>query len=322
MKKITIDRDDDGVRLDRILRKALSQTSLSTLYRFIRTGKIKVNGKRIKQNYRVREGDTVEIFARDAELTTEKKRESDKRESIVHTEFFRSNFKIIYEDESLIVCNKPTGLVVHGGTGHLKQDTLIDCAISYIRHNSKTKKIIEPILVHRLDRDTSGVILIAKNKQTLRTLHYHMREHEIEKEYTALCHGVPRENKGSINLSLVKTHERNTGMKVAVRKGGAHSLSRYTVLGSRKNISHLAINLHTGKTHQIRVHMTHIGTPVIGDVRYGARDRDEKLFKNSALKRRLYLHAEKVSFYHPSLKRTVTFNAPVPKVFENLFNSL
>lgn len=322
MKTFTIAPDDDGVRVDRILRKALPQTALSAIYRFIRTGVVRVNGKRIKQNYRVQSGDTVAIQVREDALLPDKKHESKKVASLVHTDFYRENFSIIYEDESLLVCNKPVGIVVHGGTGHVKHDTLIDCAASYMRQKSKKDRYIEPVLVHRLDRDTSGVILIAKNKQVLRKLHHHLREHAFEKRYVALCHGSPPDKKGAVDLSLVRTHERNRGMKVRVGKGGVHSLSRYRVQKTRKNISHISIDLHTGRTHQIRVHMMHIGCPVIGDVRYGDKERDARLFQNPDIPHRLYLHAEQVSFHHPVLDRKVSFSAPLPDAFKKVLNLL
>ncbi len=322
MTVLTVSRDDDGVRVDRILRKALAKVSLSAIYRFMRKGNIRVCGKRIKQGYRVKEGDVIEIMIPDSDIIPDNKETRNKVQSLVHTDFFRQNFNIIYEDETLLVCNKPAGIVVHSGTGHVKNDNLIDCAMSYVMHNSKKGKYIEPILVHRLDRDTSGVILIAKNKQILRSLHHSFRNHELTKKYKALCHGIPSDKKGAINLSLVKTHERNSGMKVKVHKGGIQSLSRYRVVTARKGISQLEIDLHTGRTHQIRVHLAYISCPVIGDVRYGNNERDTVLFKNKNIPHRLYLHAEQISFYHPDLGRQVTFTAILPETFQKALKSL
>ncbi len=322
MKIIKIDDDNEEVRIDRILRKELAGTSLSEIYSSIRKGNIRVNGKRVKQNYRLKSGDIIEIDIGRAELTSDKKNVYKGIPSLVRTEFFKRNFKIIYEDEWLLVCDKPEGLVVHGGTKHLKQDTLIDLAKSYVKHSSGKKKFIEPVLVHRLDRDTSGVILIAKNKRTLRFLHNGLRNNKFGKRYVALCHGVPSINRGTIELPLLKTHERNRGMKVEVGEGGLSSRSSFRVVDSYNNASRVEVNLHTGRTHQVRVHLAHILCPVIGDVRYGDRERDRLLFEKNRGFRRLYLHAEQLSFPHPGLDRVVTFTAPVPADFQNILHLL
>lgn len=318
MKTIQIDNDNDGVRIDRILRKELTSLSLSAIYSSIRKGNIKVNGRHVKQDYRLKAGDAIEIDIGGAELASDKKRANKKLTSLAKTDFFKQNFKILYEDEWLIVCNKPAGLVVHIGTRHLKHDTLIDLAKSYVMLTSKKKKSVEPILVHRLDRDTSGVILIAKDKQTLRCLHKSIRSHDFEKKYSALCHGIPSANEGSIELPLVRIHERNRGMKVRVRKDGIDSQSSFRVVASFRSASQVEIHLHTGRTHQIRVHMAHISCPVIGDARYGDHERDRLLFEQHSSLRRLYLHAEQLSFQHPSLDRRVTFTAPAAAAFKNI----
>ena len=322
MKTIKIDEDNEGVRIDRILRKELASTSLSEIYSSIRKGNITVNGKRVRQNYRVKEGDIIKVNIGRAELTSDKKSTQKKILSLQHTEFFKQNFKIIYEDEWLLVCDKPAGLVVHAGTKHLKQDTLIDLAISYVKHTSGKKKFVEPVLVHRLDRDTSGVILIAKNKRTLRYLHDNLRSNEFKKRYVALCHGIPSVKKGSIELSLVRTHERNRGMKVTVGEGGLTSRSSFRLVKSYRRASKIEIDLHTGRTHQIRVHMAHLACPVIGDVRYGDREKDRLLFEKNRDLRRLYLHAEQLSFPHHGLERVVTFTAPVPADFQKILQLL
>lgn len=322
MKTIHIDEENEGVRIDRILRKELASVSLSEIYSSIRKGTIRVYGKRVKQNYRVKTGDTIEVNRGRAELISEKKSSIKKIPFFWHTECFKKYFRIIYEDEWLLVCDKPAGLVVHAGTKHLKQDTLIDLAKSYMKHTSGEKTLIEPVLVHRLDRDTSGVILIAKDKSTLRFLHSNLRDNEFNKRYVALCHGHPSEKKGSIELPLIRTHEHNRGMKVTVGEGGLTSRSSFRLVESYKKASLIEIDLHTGRTHQIRVHMAHITCPVIGDVRYGDREKDHALFEKNRKFRRLYLHAEQLSFPHPGLDRIVTFTAPVPEGFQKIIQLL
>lgn len=309
MKKIIVTEDYDGVRLDRLLKKEMKGVPLSLLFRHLRKGNIKVNGKKKKQDFRLSEGDEIKLFIKPEELSIEN---HSKKLPSVNTPFFEKNFKIIYEDEFIIVCNKPSGLVVHPGSGHTGTDTLVHLANAYMANNGGG----EATLVHRLDRDTSGVILIAKNKRILRLLNDQLREHEMKKVYVALCHGRFMDKKGTIDLELERTSHENSGMKMSVKKGGVKSLSKYKVLSSKNNISKVEVEIHTGKTHQIRVHMNHIGHPIVGDVRYGDYQLDQRILseKNS----RLFLHADTLTFYHPEYRREVTFNAPLPEEFKSL----
>ncbi|MGD9199936.1 MAG: RluA family pseudouridine synthase [Chitinispirillia bacterium] len=314
MKIITIDKDNDGVRLDRILRKQLKSIPLSLIYQKIRRGIIRVNRKRTKQNYRVKEGDSIQINTLAIDSGNMDTFKLKKIDSLFKTAFFKNNFQIIFEDENLLVCNKPAGLVVHSGTGHNTQKTLIDLATGYLR-NSFKKKTAEPILVHRLDKDTSGIILIAKNRQILRTLHANIRTHSIEKKYTAICHGTPLKSKGIIDVSLKRTHFKNSGTKMTVSTQGKKALSSYRVIAIKNNLSQIEIDLHTGKTHQIRVHLSHIGCPIIGDKRYGNSELDIELFRTDSWQQRLYLHADQISFFYQEMNKKVTFSAPAPAGF-------
>ncbi len=322
MVKIHIDPENDGVRLDRLIRKKMVSKSLSEIYRYIRKGVIKVNGNKVKQNYRLKANDIIYSTLSEDEVSAEENKISTKTKNLIHTDFFKKNFKILFEDDSLLVCNKPDNIVVHSGTKHLKYDTLIDLARSYTHHSSSKKNYHEPILVHRLDKDTSGVILIAKNKNTLRNIHNQLRNNEIEKIYLALCHGVPSAKKGTIDISLVKTYQPNTGMKMEVKKGGQRTLSDYKVISSKNGVSLIQVKIHTGRTHQIRVHMAYLSCPIIGDVRYGDYQRDRDLYLHANPQQRLYLHAEQISFHHPALKRSVTFVAPIPEDFDIFLKSL
>lgn len=313
-KTLLVSSDDHGVRLDRLVRKELRTIPLSTIYQLIRKGKIRVNGKRAKENYRVQSGDTLFFAIVEMDPKETEKKDGKKIDSLFRTPFYRENFKILFEDENLLVCNKPVGLVVHSGTGHVTQKTLIDLAICYVRNTAKSNTS-EPILVHRLDRDTSGVILIAKNKQILRSLHTAIRQNEIEKKYRALCHGFPTAKKGTLDFSLMRTFKKNSGTKVTVSDNGVRAVSTYRVIHTKKNISSLEVTLHTGRTHQIRVHLAHIHCPIIGDVRYGNKDLDRVFFSQLEKPERLYLHAEQISFFYPSMQKKVTFVAPVPNSF-------
>lgn len=309
MKRIIVTEDYDGVRLDRLLKKEMKGTPLTLLFRHLRKGNIKVNGKKKKQDYRLSEGDEIKLFIKPEELETVSK---EMKLPSVNSSLFKEKFTVLYEDDQLLVCNKPSGLVVHPGSGHHGKDTLVHLANAYM----KSKGGGEATLVHRLDRDTSGVILLAKTKQALRNLNWQLREHQMNKVYIALCHGSFKEKKGKIDLELVKTSNENDGMKMTVKKGGVQSLSSYRVISFNKKISQVEVELHTGKTHQIRVHLNHLGNPILGDVRYGDPQRDQKILSKG--NKRLYLHAESLTFKHPEYNRNVTFNAPIPAEFRKL----
>jgi RluA family pseudouridine synthase len=182
---------------------------------------------------------------------------------------------------------------------------------------------IEPLLVHRLDRDTSGVILVAKNRRTLRMLHETMRSGGMEKTYIACCHGRPGSAEGVIDAGLSRDYESRDGTKVRVDKGGQRAISRYKLEDERHGISRVKINIDTGRTHQIRVHMSHISCPLVGDARYGNESLDKKLFDGAAADlKRLYLHAFRLRFYHPDAGREVIIEAPLPAQFGALWSSL
>jgi RluA family pseudouridine synthase len=257
-----------------------------------------------------------------AEIPEKNMSEIESLKTLAHTDFYKRNLKIIFENENLIACNKPHNLVVHPGTGHSAHDTLIDLVKSYILNKKGPDSDGEPLLVHRIDRDTSGVILIAKNKRILRFLHTHFRDHQIDKQYIAICHGKPPKTNGTIEVNLAKTLERNTGMKVTVDENGQASQSRYCVVRSKGAFSELEVTIATGRTHQIRVHLAHIGCPIVGDVRYGNKDLDQKLFSNKNIFHRLYLHAHRISFKRPPDNKRQTLIAPLPEEFSSFMRTI
>ena len=321
MVTITISPNDASMRLDRFLRKRLALRTLSDIYRMIRTGFARVNGKKVKENYRLQEGDTLEIRMNEAELDSGKKENEQGLADLSKTEFFRRNLKIVYEDESLIACDKPPHLVVHSGTGHDGHATLIDLVKSYMLTKAKKDADDDPVLVHRLDRDTSGIILIAKNKAVVRKLHALLRGHELTKKYLAVCHGAPPKQQGFVEADLIKTLERNEGTKMRVGEKGLYSKTEYKVAKRGEGLSKLELTLVTGRTHQIRVHMAHIGCPVVGDVRYGDPARDAAVFRQSGIVRRLYLHAGTISFVHPMDGKRLTLTVPEPEEFVAVMKS-
>jgi RluA family pseudouridine synthase len=321
MVSFKIPLDDDGMRFDRVLRNKLALMSLSDIYRLIRTGRCRVNGKKSSQDYRVRGNDLVELDVDSAELSISGNSDRGPRTGITRTDYYKRNLKIIYEDHDLLACNKPPNLVVHPGTGHGKGDTLIDLVCAYIEAGAEGKSMPEPVLVHRIDRDTSGIILIAKNKRMLRYLHTHFRDHQIDKKYFTIVHGRPSKGSGTVEANLTKTVEQNSGLKMKVDDEGMFSKSDYTLVRSSRKISLLNVTLKTGRTHQIRVHMAHIGCPIAGDMRYGNAELDQALFVKKGIMRRLYLHAASIGFIHPIDNKKLVLSAPMPDEFEALMKA-
>ncbi len=321
MITINVGPSEAGSRLDRLLRKRLPLMGLSEIYGLIRRGAVKVNGKKAKQNHRLTLSEQLQIDVNESEFQAEPKADFSLA-NLTGTEFFKKNFKILFEDSSLIACNKPAGLVVHSGTGHQSRDNLIDLATAYIlskQQKSSDQQI--PVLMHRLDRDTSGVILLAKNKSVVRVLHEEMRNGKFTKQYTAVCHHRPPKYEGTVTLGLKRTDRSSTGMKMSVEEDGSQSSTSYRILEYNNELSRLEIFLHTGKTHQIRVHMAHLEAPIVGDERYGSKDLDDSLFSSRSLPRRLYLHAQKLTFPHPITAKMTTIEAPVPKEFSKVFQT-
>ncbi len=317
MIKISIDQSAHGSRLDRLLRKRLPLLSLSAVYGLIRRGGVRVDGRKIRQDHRLSEGEQLEIDVDESEFS-ERERPQNAIVKLTKTEFFRRNFHVLFEDPTVLVCNKPAGLVVHPGSGHQHSDNLIDLATAYILSTDNEKSPDPPVLMHRLDRDTSGVILLAKNTGIARQLHEAMRAGKFKKQYAAVSHNRPPEFEGTVTFAMRRNDHSRTGMKMIVSEDdddATASSTTYKIAEYRNDKSRLEILLHTGKTHQIRVHMAHLKSPILGDERYGDRRLDDNFFASSQLPRRLYLHAHKLSFPHPKTKKMTTITAPVPKEF-------
>ena len=317
-QEIIISSEEEGCRTDRIVRKRLALMPLSSIYMLFRKGKVLVGEKRAKQDYRLKAGDILRIVVNAAEVTPPKAADSSLVQ-LAGTSFFRKNFSVLYEDSDLLACNKPSGLVVHPGSGHTRHDSLIDLVTAYLLQKKRTVSGEEVALVHRIDRDTSGVILIAKNKRTLRLLHDQFRERSLTKEYLALCHGRPPENEGSLRMHLVRSDRRDSGMKMKVQSGGSEALCSYRIESYNGTFSRVVVLLETGKTHQIRVQMAEVKAPIIGDVRYGREDADRKLFGGNPAPR-LFLHAHRLSLRHPHTGKSLTIKAPVPEPFSRLIS--
>jgi 23S rRNA pseudouridine955/2504/2580 synthase len=308
-----------GSRLDRMVRKSLPLMSLSGVYALIRKGNVRVSGRKVAQNYRLREGDRIAIDADVSELAVPDRRQREDIARLVNTSFFKRNFRLLHEDGDFLACDKPAGLVVHPGTGHLRRDTLIDLAAAYCLAGGKIRDPGDIAPAHRLDRDTSGVILVAKNKPALRRMHEAIRSGTVIKQYTAICHRRPPRAEGEVAVRLVRGRDRKgeTTMRVEGEgEEGVFSRSTYRLSSFEHGLSRVEVFLDTGRTHQIRIHLAHVGAPVVGDTRYGNAKLDKELFcRNPAAVRRLYLHAQKLEVPGVSGGRKFTAYAPLPEEF-------
>jgi 23S rRNA pseudouridine955/2504/2580 synthase len=303
---LTAEAGDAGQRIDNFLMRALKDVPRSLVYRILRTGEVRVNGGRVKPDHRLEEGDRVRLPP-----VAVKPRAETQAPSKSLRDFIANS--VIHEDRDLIVINKPAGVAVHGGSG------LSHGVIEALRAVHPELKELE--LVHRLDRDTSGCLLIAKRRAALRELHRTLREREMEKHYRALVVGRWPFGRKLIDLPL-KTNQKQGGERmVRVHPEGQHAESTFAPLEHFGKLATLLdVKIGTGRTHQIRVHAAHAGHPIAGDEKYGDRDRDAML-KPFGLSR-MFLHAHSLSFLRPGTDKEFTIEAPLPDDLKALLDRL
>jgi len=285
--------DDAGQRIDNYLRRILKGVPKSLVYRLLRTGQVRVNKGRTKPHYKLQAGDTVRI----PPVSGRSSRAGKVPERLQQ----RLSDRILYEDDRLIVLNKPSGVPVHGGSG------LHFGLIDGLRQARPDCHFLE--LVHRLDRETSGCLLIAKRRSTLRRLHAALRENQVIKIYQALVHGVWSEPE-SVRAPLQRSDRDSGDNRVRVSEEGKASRTDFRPLEQFKDWTLVEARLHTGRTHQVRVHATHRGHPLAGDERYGNPEADAAASQLGL--RRLFLHASSLRLEHPDREgQTLKVDAPL-----------
>jgi 23S rRNA pseudouridine955/2504/2580 synthase len=297
---------DAGQRIDNYLARHVKDVPRSLIYRILRTGEVRVNGRRAKPDYRVAEGDRIRLPPLQREPKTEAKQPSKSLREFI-------GGAVIFEDRDLIVVNKPAGVAVHGGSG------LSFGVIEALRAFHPELKELE--LVHRLDRETSGCLLIAKRRAVLRELHTLLREREMDKTYLALVVGHWPFGTKTIDLPL-KTNLKQGGERVVrVHAQGQEAISTFTPIQHFKKIaSLLSVSIGTGRTHQIRVHAAHAGYPIACDEKYGDREKDAKL-KEYGLQR-MFLHAHSLTFRRREIPEPFTVSAPLPPELQSVLDRL
>ena len=281
MHILTVKKNDAGQRLDKFLSKAVKGLPTSMMYKLIRTKKIKVNRKRTEQKYILCEGDEIQLFIKE-EFFDSPEKDLGALDRIV------PKLNIVYEDENILLLNKRPGVLVHEDT-NAGENTLIMHVKAYLcqkgEYDPYSEQSFAPALCNRIDRNTGGIVIAAKNAEALRIMNQRIKDDCLTKTYLCLVHGIPHPSKKELRGFLRKDSKNNT---VEVRDtefpGSKEIITRYRVIRSRTDISLLEVDLITGRTHQIRAHMSHIGHPLVGDGKYGInRDERAKGYKYQAL---------------------------------------
>jgi 23S rRNA pseudouridine1911/1915/1917 synthase len=324
-KIFNVQKADAGERLDLFLTKALSGVSRSQIQKLIDSEKVLVNGCVVSKNTKLSENATVEVTGLQVAHTTTIQPQDD------------VNFDVIYEDEYIIAVNKPAGVVVHPGNG-VHDGTLVNGLMSRFEELADGFTTDRPGIVHRLDKETSGVLIVAKTNQAHAAMASMFQSREIKKTYIAFCLGCPSEYKGMIDLPLARSHQ--DPIKRAASSHGKDARTEYEVIQYKSGIAAMCFKPLTGRTHQIRVHASSRGFPIVADKLYGGGKEHllkiaplDRPFAHSIMKcfTRHALHAVSISFIHPITKKIILINAPLPQDFRdscfrfsqtNLFESL
>lgn len=298
VSRILVDTESAGQRLDNFLVRILKGVPKSHLYRIVRSGEVRINGGRVDASYRIATGDEVRIPPVRVSAAAEPQHNSGSA-----TRARRVDFPVLFEDEALLVINKPSGIAVHGGSG------LDFGVIEALRHQRPEARFLE--LAHRLDRETSGVLLIGKKRSSLIVLHDMFRHGGSDKRYLAMVSGRWIDAVKDVRLPLNKYLTESGERRVSVGgEGGkfAHTIFRKRLCGNQFSL--VEAQLKTGRTHQIRVHLAHSGYPIIGDDKYGDFPLNKKM-AGEGLKR-MFLHAWRIRFPHPVSNQLLTIEAPLP----------
>ncbi len=291
--------NENGKRIDAYLSEKLEDVSRVAIQRLITNGKVFVNNKTVKASYKVQAGDMIQV----------------EEEMPVDISIKAQNIPldIIYEDKDIIVVNKPKGMVVHPANGNPDR-TLVNAVMAICKDSlSGIGGQIRPGIVHRLDKDTSGIIIVAKNDKAHINLSEQIKEHKVKKTYIALVRGIVKENEATINMPIGRSEKDRK--KMAVTKKGKEAITHFKVLERYDKYTLLQVNIETGRTHQIRVHLSQIGYPIVGDEVY-SNGKNEWNIKGQCL------HAKSLEFVHPVTGKKMYLEAKLPEYFEKILKEL
>lgn len=299
IREFLVLEDEEGDRLDVYLSSQLGDMSRSYIQKIIKDKKVKVNGKEEKAKYLVKEDDKVII-----EIPAPKLLEVLPQDIPID---------IVYEDSDVLIINKPQDMVVHPAPGNY-ENTLVNAIIYHCKDKlSSINGVIRPGIVHRIDKDTSGLLMIAKNNNSHNSLAEQLKDHSITREYEFICHGVVKEDKITVNKPIGRNPKDR--LKMAVVPGGKNAVTHFEVVQKFENFTHMRARLETGRTHQIRVHALSINHPLLGDPVYGPKNNK---FKTNGQT----LHAKKLGFIHPSTNQYIEFDSELPNYFKDIINKL
>ena len=299
MNKYIVKKEDENKRIDKLIAEVYKDISRMTIQRLINDGKLKINNKNVKVSYKVSEGDSIEFDLQEPEEIDIKAQDIP--------------LNVIYEDEDIIVINKEKGMVVHPGNGRT-EDTLVNALMQKCKNSlSGIGGKIRPGIVHRLDKDTSGIIIVAKNDKAHINLSEQIKNRKVNKYYIALVRGNVIENNATINMPIARsTKDRK---KMAVSEKGKEAITHFKVLKRYNGYTLLKLKIDTGRTHQIRVHLAEIGHPVVGDEVYSNG-------KNKFGVKGQCLHAKRIEFVHPTSNKKMVLEAELPKYFKDILEKL
>lgn len=300
MTTITLRTDRDGERSDAFLARSVPDLTRSAAQKLLEQGMVKRRGAPLKKNDRLSAGEELELTLPDPEPL-----------DVVPQNI---PLDVVYEDEDVIVVNKPVGLVVHPAPGH-PDGTLVNALLYHCGDSlSGVNGVLRPGIVHRIDRDTSGLIIAAKNDRAHLALAEQLQDHSLARTYAAVTVGGLKEDEGTIDAPIGR-HSVDRKRMAVDWKNGKRAVTHYTVLGRYPGYTYVECRLETGRTHQIRVHMASIGHPLLGDVVYGSKKPWPGLAGQC-------LHARKLRFVHPSTGKLVEVECPLPEWFENVLKQI
>ena len=298
--RFIITEEMEEERIDKCLNTLMESLSRSYIQKLLTEGKVTVNGRSVKPSYRVSADDEVILVLPPSiipDILPEK-----------------IPLSILYEDQDVIVIDKPKGMVVHPAPGHY-EGTLVNALMYHCKNElSGINGVLRPGIVHRIDRDTTGSIIACKNDHAHNEIARQLKEHTIVRKYQAIVHGVLKEEEGTVH-TLIGRHPIDRKKMAVVYRGGKEAITHYRVLKHFQNTTYIECILETGRTHQIRVHMAHLGHPLLGDQVYGSKSNPYKLNGQT-------LHAGILGFIHPSTGTYVETKAPLPEYFEKLLKIL
>jgi 23S rRNA pseudouridine1911/1915/1917 synthase len=307
-ENFTVEKSLPGGRLDTFLRTKFPAVSRGAMQRLIEQGHIRVNGQATKPTHTPRAGDQVEIHwpdARPAEAQPEE-----------------MPLDILFEDKSLLVVNKPAGLVVHPAAGH-EEHTLVNALLHHCAGQlSGIGGVARPGIVHRLDKETSGCLVVAKNDETHLALSKQFAERQVKKIYNAIVCGEPARDSGEIRAAIARHSTHRKRMAVRDDDSGRAAHTSWRVLEKLNAAAFVEAQIHTGRTHQIRVHFEFLGHPVVGDETYGAKQNKKLAELTGYTAPRVMLHSRELSFIHPRTEKEMSFESPLPKDFREALKRL